>query len=1301
MRPEYLVDRRQGMSFLEKLFGRQKLHRGSSSERTQNLHPLPSSDSTETKAITNDSAAKAISPRETSEIEPQPVSSWQPVWLEDRVIRVFVSSTFRDMQAERDLLIKKAFPQLRKLCEERGVIWTEVDLRWGITTEQASEGKVLPFCLAEIQRCRPYFIGLLGERYGWVPKENEIPEDLLDIQPWLKENLDHSVTELEILHGVLNDPSMSNHSLFYFRDPAYIEKLRPEEKQNFAPENTESAEKLKKLKDRIHEEHLKGNLQYPPRDHYSNPEALIEMVLTDFTGIIDHLYPRDQAPNPLDQEAMRHDAYGRSRRMAFVGREDFLKRINEHVSTPNKPLVLTGESGCGKSALMAEWVARRRRDHPDDLIIQHYIGSTPESANWQEFARRILGEIKRAFAIADNLPMEPGALRTALQDWLTKAAGKRQVFLVLDALNQLSNDDASSRQLGWLPFTFPPNVHLLVSSLAGECLEVLQRRNWPELVVPLFSRDQIIPAALAYFNIFSKTPSQDILEKLKSASAACNPLYLRLVLDELRQFGKHEELNDKAADYLSAPDLPALFDKVLARWDEDFGKDPEYPDLVRRSICLIASARFGLSEAELLELLGKKGTQGEYEPLPHRYWTPFYLAAENALAHRTGLLAFGHDNLRAAVQRRWLHDPPETQSFRFYLADYFENTLELTERKLDELPTLLRDTGQWERLKNLLANLPVFIRLFQHKRWKWELHGFWMALEGRFDPADVYFQALSKADPALSLTQQTLLLNAVGTFLLDAGHYTGAETAFRRAIAIEEQSLGQEHPDTLIGLNNLARLLENKGDYQAAEPLFRRAMTLSEQTLGPEHPHIITFINNLAGLLTKKGDYLTAEPLFRRAMALSERTLGPEHPDTITVVNDLAFLLEKKGSYEAAELFYKRALDSNEKTLGPNHPNTITSLNNLAGLWTTKGDYAVAEIFYKKALDRNKKVFGPDHPETLFMTNNLAMLLEKSGDYEAAEPLLRRVLASRERVLGPDHPDTITSINNLAGLLNSKGDNSAAESLFRRALSSRERALGPDHPDTIISINNLAGLLNNKGDYDSAESLYLRALKISERILGSEHPDTLRIINDLALLLQNFKEDYRTAETLFRRALSSRERILGPDHPDTITTLSNMAGLLRDKEDYVAAEAAYKQSLERSEQVLGLDHPLSLHIVNDFALFLKDIKKDYYAAEPLYRRVLSSRERILGPGHPSTLTSVNNLARLLAGKGDHLAAEPLMRRTLEGFLQLSMTTGQPHPFLNASINNYAELLGKTGCSQEEIRIRLNSIGQSFGIRIVQ
>ena len=71
-----------------------------------------------------------------------------------RAVRVFISSTFADMQDEREELVKRVFPALRELCESRGVSWGEVDLRWGITDEQAAEGRVLPICLEEIQNCR-------------------------------------------------------------------------------------------------------------------------------------------------------------------------------------------------------------------------------------------------------------------------------------------------------------------------------------------------------------------------------------------------------------------------------------------------------------------------------------------------------------------------------------------------------------------------------------------------------------------------------------------------------------------------------------------------------------------------------------------------------------------------------------------------------------------------------------------------------------------------------------------------------------------------------------------------------------------------------------------------------------------------------------------------------------------------------------------------------------------------------------------------------------------------------------------
>ena len=93
-------------------------------------------------------------------------SGQQPA-AKNRVVRVFVSSTFSDMVGDRNELMSQVWPELRKFCRGRAVEFVDVDLRWGVTDEQASRNETVRYCLEEIARCRPFFIGLLGERYGW------------------------------------------------------------------------------------------------------------------------------------------------------------------------------------------------------------------------------------------------------------------------------------------------------------------------------------------------------------------------------------------------------------------------------------------------------------------------------------------------------------------------------------------------------------------------------------------------------------------------------------------------------------------------------------------------------------------------------------------------------------------------------------------------------------------------------------------------------------------------------------------------------------------------------------------------------------------------------------------------------------------------------------------------------------------------------------------------------------------------------------------------------------------------------
>src|SRR5262249_34110160 len=98
-----------------------------------------------------------------------------------RTFRVFVSSTFLDLNLELDILQRVTFPRLAELCARHRAAFQAVDLRWGISEEASLDQRTMDVCLGEVARCRatppPNFIILLGERYGWLPPAPHIPEE--------------------------------------------------------------------------------------------------------------------------------------------------------------------------------------------------------------------------------------------------------------------------------------------------------------------------------------------------------------------------------------------------------------------------------------------------------------------------------------------------------------------------------------------------------------------------------------------------------------------------------------------------------------------------------------------------------------------------------------------------------------------------------------------------------------------------------------------------------------------------------------------------------------------------------------------------------------------------------------------------------------------------------------------------------------------------------------------------------------------------------------------------------------------
>lgn len=595
--------------------------------------------------------------------------TWKPV-------RIFISSTFRDMHAERDYLVRFVFPELRERCAKRRLHLVDVDLRWGVTEEEAERGKVLEICLDEIERCRPFFIGLLSERYGWVPPKYDVPDE--PRYDWVREfKPGHSITALEIYHGILRNPEMVMRAFFYFRDPAFLSDVPEEHRTVFEPESEEATEKLKRLKEDIRQQCpvfdypcAYGSIGEDGKVTLTGLEAFGQRVLEDLWSAITQEHPEEEAPREeLAVERAYHETFIENRSRRFIGRRDLLQQMSAHANGDDAvPLVVTGSPGCGKSALLANFAREYAEAHEDTFVLPHFIGVSPGSTDIRRTLLRLCRELARRFEITDEIPEDYEELRKVFPNFLEQAASHGKVVLLLDGLNQL-DETYRAHTLDWLPWTLPPEVRPIVSTQEGDCLDALRRRRPapPEITIgplPLEGRKEIVRHTLwDYRKRLDERPENDQMGELLGKGESDNPLYLIVACEELRVFGEFERVTERI---VSLPeDVPFLFEQVLERLEDDHGGE-----LVKDALSLLECSRHGLLETEMLELLQRGGK----EQLPRAIWARLYRSLQFYLRppgeRGEGALDFFHRQLANAVRTRYLDDEA-CQRRHQALANYF------------------------------------------------------------------------------------------------------------------------------------------------------------------------------------------------------------------------------------------------------------------------------------------------------------------------------------------------------------------------------------------------------------------------------------------------------------------------------------------------------------------------------------------------------------------------------------------------------------------------------------------------------
>ncbi len=140
---------------------------------------------------------------------------------------LFISSTFKDMDVERDIIKFEVIPALNAIYNKKGVEIQAIDLRYGVNTTGMTEAeaseKVLNMCVNSIDRSRPFFVGFIGNRYGWIPSEEQWQEFYHHLgakqKTLLANSMGLSITEIEILYsGLFSTQTTDSKYLFCFRE---------------------------------------------------------------------------------------------------------------------------------------------------------------------------------------------------------------------------------------------------------------------------------------------------------------------------------------------------------------------------------------------------------------------------------------------------------------------------------------------------------------------------------------------------------------------------------------------------------------------------------------------------------------------------------------------------------------------------------------------------------------------------------------------------------------------------------------------------------------------------------------------------------------------------------------------------------------------------------------------------------------------------------------------------------------------------------------------------------------------------
>jgi tetratricopeptide (TPR) repeat protein len=307
------------------------------------------------------------------------------------------------------------------------------------------------------------------------------------------------------------------------------------------------------------------------------------------------------------------------------------------------------------------------------------------------------------------------------------------------------------------------------------------------------------------------------------------------------------------------------------------------------------------------------------------------------------------------------------------------------------------------------------------------------------------------------------------------------------------------------------------------------------EQFGQDHPQTLAAMNNLATSHRHMGDFRSATTLDKDVWARRQLVLGETHPHTLASGSNLGRDIRDSGEFALSADHLRSVSEVLLDQWGPNFRTTLTTQANLAVSLRCTGEFFEAANLLENAYERLNDTFGPKGPDTLACRLSRAVNMLSLGQVDDAASELEALQEAYELCLDQQHPHALLVVSNLAMAtrLTTPSNTSIARKRATTASAQLRKAVGPNHPYTLATAVNLAICMADDGDYEAAlASLNQTATELAD-VLGADHPDTIGCEANTALLSEQLRMP--GFEALLENALERLVLRLGRNHPSVDT----------------------------------------------------------------------------------------------------------------------------------------------------------------------